>query len=177
MHLGEWVCHQILQPHACLVTFAHFIYQIVMFILQNFQSLLSPASQSQKVLMVTLRRYCVHSTLVPAIVPKFCFPHSEEMEWVCNQILQPHACLVNFAHFIYQIVMFILQNFQFLLSPASQSQKVLMVTLRRYRVHSILVPAIVPKFCFLHSEEIHVKKELLLSNGRGCAGKRGKRGT
>jgi hypothetical protein len=30
--------------------------------------------------------------------------------------------------------------------------------------------------CFPHSEEIHVK-ELLLSNGRGCAGKRGKRGT
>jgi hypothetical protein len=53
-----------------------------------------------------------------------------------------------------------------------------MVTLAGYCVliHSTVVPAIVPKTNFAPSEKIQVK-ELLLSNGRGCAGKRGKRGT
>jgi hypothetical protein len=51
-----------------------------------------------------------------------------------------------------------------------------MVTLAGYCVHSTVVPAIVPKTFFAPSEEIH-GKELLLSNGGGCYGKRGKRGT
>ncbi len=51
-----------------------------------------------------------------------------------------------------------------------------MTTLRRYCVHSTLVPVVVP-FCFPpHDWEIHMK-ELLLSNGRVLDGKRGKRGT
>ncbi len=52
----------------------------------------------------------------------------------------------------------------------------LLVTLAGYYVHSTLVPAVVPKTFFAPSEKIHIKK-LFLSNGRGCAGKRGKRGT
>jgi hypothetical protein len=51
-----------------------------------------------------------------------------------------------------------------------------MVTLAGYCAHSTVVPAIVPKIIFAPSEDIHVK-ELLLSNGGGCYGKRGKRGT
>ncbi len=31
--------------------------------------------QKLSYMLVTLRRYCVHSTLVPAIVPRFFFPH------------------------------------------------------------------------------------------------------
>jgi hypothetical protein len=51
----------------------------------------------------------------------------------------------------------------------------MLATLRRYCVHSTLVPAIVP-ICFSpHDWEIHVME--LLSNGRVLAGKRGKRGT
>jgi hypothetical protein len=49
-------------------------------------------------------------------------------------------------------------------------------TLRRYCVHSTLVPAVVPIFVFPHDWEIHMK-ELLLSNGRVLGGKRGKWGT
>ncbi len=59
--------------------------------------------------------------------------------------------------------------FYWLISPASRA----MVTLAGYCVHSTLVPAIVPFFFFAPSEKIHMKKSFL-SNGRGCAGKRGK---
>ncbi len=52
----------------------------------------------------------------------------------------------------------------------------IMVTLAGYCVHSTVVPAIVPKIIFAPGEEIHMK-ELLLSDGGGCYGKRGKRGT
>ncbi len=51
-----------------------------------------------------------------------------------------------------------------------------MATLRRYCVHSTLVPVVVPIFVPPHDWEIHMK-ELLLSNGRVLDGKRGKRGT
>jgi hypothetical protein len=51
-----------------------------------------------------------------------------------------------------------------------------MATLRRYCVHSTLVPVVVPNFFSPHDWEIHMK-ELLLSNGRVLDGKRGKRGT
>ncbi len=51
----------------------------------------------------------------------------------------------------------------------------MLVTLAGYCVHSTVVPAIVPKTNFAPSEEIH-GKELLLSNGGGCYGKKGKRG-
>jgi hypothetical protein len=57
----------------------------------------------------------------------------------------------------------------------------LMATLARYFVHSTVVPAIVSKLFFAPSEGediINVNvKELLLSNGGGCYGKTGKRGT
>jgi hypothetical protein len=42
-------------------------------------------------------------------------------------------------------------------------------------MYSTVAPAIVPRTFFAPSDEIHVK-ELLLSNGGGCYGKRGKRG-
>jgi hypothetical protein len=51
-----------------------------------------------------------------------------------------------------------------------------LATLRRYCVHSTLVPVVVPFFFPPHDWEIHMK-ELLLSNGRVLDGKRGKRGT
>ncbi len=51
-----------------------------------------------------------------------------------------------------------------------------LATLRRYCVHSTLVPVVVPIFFFPHDWEIYMK-ELLLSNGRVLDGKRGKRGT
>ncbi len=57
-----------------------------------------------------------------------------------------------------------------------KANRILLVTLAGYCVHSTLVPAIVPKLFFAPSEEIHMKK-IFLSNGRGRAGKRGKRGT
>jgi hypothetical protein len=46
-----------------------------------------------------------------------------------------------------------------------------LATLRRYCVHSTLVPAIVPILFSPHDWEIHVV-ELLLSDGRVCAEKR-----
>ena len=45
-------------------------------------------------------------------------------------------------------------------------------TLRRYCVHSTLVPVVVPIFFPPHDWKIHMK-ELLLSNGRVLYGKRG----
>jgi len=54
--------------------------------------------------------------------------------------------------------------------------RVRVATLRRYCVHSTLVPVVVPIFFPPHDWEIHMK-ELLLTNGRVLDGKRGKRGT
>ena len=60
--------------------------------------------------------------------------------------------------------------------PYSNELQPELVTLRRYCVHSTLVPAIVPRFFFPHDWKIHMK-ELLLSNGRGLDEKRIKRGS
>ena len=51
-----------------------------------------------------------------------------------------------------------------------------MATLRRYCVHSTLVPVVVPIFFFPHDWEIHMK-ELFVVQCRVLGGKRGKRGT
>jgi hypothetical protein len=47
-----------------------------------------------------------------------------------------------------------------------------LATLRRYCVHSTLVPVVVPIYFFPHDWKIYMK-ELLLSNGRVLYGKRG----
>ena len=56
--------------------------------------------------------------------------------------------------------------------PGISLDLVLVATLRRYCVHSTLVPVVVPIFVFPHDWEIHMK-ELLLSNGRVLSVERG----